>query len=166
MFTIETLASAGLLARWESGGLAQPIRMFYFTQSWLTQFNGLPDDYNPKSLVRSTTVRTNLAALVDRYVDGSPRARLARPYSFGSEPIWQRMRPPRKAVVEFKTWDTRTFGFFAQPNVYVACAVGLADPIKRHDLYGDYGDTALKFMTRVHRLEINEVADVAELVSD
>lgn len=166
MFTIETLVASGLLASWDPAGSTQPVRLFYFTRTWRNQFDGLPDSFNPPSLIRSPTIRTKLAALVDRYVDGTPRSRLARPYSFGSEPIWQRMRPPRAAVVEFKTWDTRTFGFFARPNVFIACGVGLADVIKRQQLYGVHGDRALLFMARIRSTEIDGVTDVTSLVTD
>jgi hypothetical protein len=132
----------------------------------MNEFNTLPNDYSGRSLVRPIPVRAKLAALVDRYVDGTPRSRLARPYGEGSEPIWRRMRPPRQAVVQFRTWDTRTFGFFSVPNVFVACTVVLADVVKAQNLYERYADDTHAFMKRVSANAIDGETDVDRLVTD
>jgi hypothetical protein len=166
MFTIQRLYEAEILTSWKLSGAGLPIRNFYYTGPWLKEFNALPNGYAPKGGGSLIPVRARLAALIDRYVDGTPTARLLRPFGEGSHPIWQRMRDDQSAVVEFRTWDTRTFGFFKCPDVFVASCVGLTDRVKADQEYTARGNSVLRFMSRVLPSEIDGVTDVRFLVTD
>lgn len=165
MFTIGQLCDLNLLTGWIVEGDGLPVRSFIYTDRWLREFNELPTKHRRRD-GRCVNVQANLAALIDRFVDGTKKSRLVRPFSEGSDPVWRRMRKGYVSVIEFRTWDTRTFGFFSCPNVYVATSVGLADQIKANNLYEERGNLALTFMARVNPAEINGVTDVEHLVTD
>lgn len=73
------------------------------------------------------------------------------------------MRPPSACVVELRTWDTRTFGFFAKRDIFVACAVGLADEIKTQDLYAAHAQMVTRLLARLLPTEDDSNSDVEDL---
>ena len=169
MFTLQRLVEFNVISQWVTTDRRQPLRSFYYTGGWLKDFNNLPERYvTPKKLSQPIPVREKLAALINAFVSGEPRARLARPFGEGSEPIWRRMRHPNASVVEFKTWDTRTFGFFNAPNVYVATSVVLTDTIKAsagEDQYLIHARIAQTLINRLVSSEVEGTRHVDELVT-
>jgi hypothetical protein len=117
-------------------------------------------------LSSSIPIHSRLAASIDRYVDGSAKSQLVRPFGEGSDPVWCRMRPPLSRVVGFRNWDTRTFGFFGCPDVFVGATVVLATEVKATKSYPQQGEAVANFLARVSPTEIDGGTDVERLVTD
>ncbi|MGC8476611.1 MAG: hypothetical protein ACP5NP_09685 [Acetobacteraceae bacterium] len=152
------------IEQWPLSDHSPPSRILWVTPRWTKEFNALPaSPPRTGSLTRRPGPRDALGALASAFVRGEPKFRLVRPRGEGSEPIFRRMRPPRSCVVEFRTWDTRTFGFFAKRDIFVACTVGLADELKKQSLYGAYGERVVGLLARLLPTEYDCKTDVEDL---
>lgn len=141
------------------------MRILWITPGWTEGFNILPSSMPRRNnLTRRPGPRDALGALANAVVRGDPKPHLVRPHSEGSAPIFRRMRSPRTCVVEFCTWDTRTFGFFAKRDTFVACYVRLADEIKKQRLYEAYGDRVCRLLeSKLLPTEYDCESDVEDL---
>ena len=193
--TIAILNTQRLLRAWSPSGGRQLERCFYFTQSWrhvrerlagpqnhLVKWwdeDGHNDDedqeaMNPKSLVDPSldpSARGRLDTLVEQFVCGFPRNRLARPMGAGMEPPFKRMEKRRgidlSPVVEMRTAETRTFGFFVRKDVFVAHRLDLADNTHaERSLYGKYGADVLTLLARMEPSEKDTTSDIENLIGD
>ncbi|MCX7381137.1 MAG: hypothetical protein NT133_06910 [Alphaproteobacteria bacterium] len=108
---------------------------------------------------------------MDRYVDGEPLAKLIRPRGFAKCPPFQRMRSPHDQVVELRTEQTRTFGFFARDRSYVAHRIFPVEALKSErksiaSAYRTAAESVLVFWLRTLKLdpaEIDRTTDVNHL---
>ena len=164
MFTLSRLVELTGIKQWALSDHSPPNRILWVTPAWAKEFNALPSS-PPRtgSLKRRPGPQDALAALASAFVRGDPKSHLIRPRGEGSEPIFRRMRRPRACVVEFRTWDTRTFGFFAKRDTFVACSVGLADEIKKQDLYAAHGQRVVSILARLLPTEYDCKSDVEDL---
>jgi hypothetical protein len=164
------------------------MRLFYYTEAWAADRLKLPgppdrrpvrwwDDgaaaedepSDPVGIdpVVGSSIRSRMDGLIETFVIGWTRDRLIRKQGFGMEPPFQRMRPPRSAVVEMRTADTRTFGFFVRAGVFVAHRADLADHTHADaELYKTYGDDVGKILARMASSDKNETSDVELLIGD
>jgi hypothetical protein len=185
-FTIATLAAQGIVRAWKPGDARMTMRLFYYSEAWAVARERLPGPPGRKSVrwwdERETaqdgvdndvaldpdvgsSIRSRLDGLIETFVIGWPRERLVRRKGFGMEPPFQRMRPPRSAVVEMRTAATRTFGFFARTGVFVVHRLDLADNTHADStLYGEYGDAVVKLLDRMASSDKDEVSDVETLI--
>ncbi len=164
MFTLPRLIAAAWIVQWALADHAPPHRILWITPRWIKEFNALPSSA-PRTgrLARRPGPRDALGALANAFVRGAPRSHLIRPHREGSAPVFRRMWPPRVCVVEFRTWDTRTFGFFAKRDTFVACGVGPTEDIKRRDLYAAHGDRVVGILARLSATEYDCESDVEDL---
>lgn len=167
MLTIHELQTAGMLTPWQTEGHRLPMRAFLFTANWFEEFSRLPSGVGEKGkLAGWSSPGDRLAALIERFVRGEPTVKLIRPQGEGMHPVFKRMRPPHRAVVELRTRQTRTFGFFSRRDVFVATSVGLADEIKANRLYIAHAKMAQRLIARLAASEFEGERDVSELVTD
>ena len=163
-------------------------RLFYYTDAWAADRLGLPgpeprpqvqwwdDDGETEDVEElvdivptwGQTSREELDGFVETFVIGRSRASLIRKQGFGSEPPFRRMRHPRDAVVEMRTINTRTFGFFSKVRIYVAMRVDLtknthADNDRLYEVYGDY---VLQRLRHVNPSDVDNASDVESLIGD
>lgn len=164
MFTLPRLIEAIGIVQWALPNQSPPHRILWITPRWTEDFNLLPSSA-PRAgkLSRRLGPRDALAALANAFVRGDPKAHLVRPRGEGSDPIFRRMRSPYACAVEFRTWDTRTFGFFARRDTFVACYVALADEIKQQSLYETHGDRVCRILSRLVATEYDCKSDVEDL---
>jgi hypothetical protein len=164
------------------------MRLFYYTEAWAADRLKLPgppdrrpvrwwddgttaedqpsDSVSIDSAVGSS-IRSRMDGLIETFVIGWTRDRLIRKQGFGMEPPFQRMRPPRSVVVEMKTAETRTFGFFVRVGVFVAHRVDLSDNTHANcNLYETYGDDVRKIVARMASSDKDETSDVELLIGD
>ena len=115
---------------------------------------------------RRVPMRAQLAGLADAFVGGRGRAWLAFE---GMEPPFTRMRPVRWRVWELRTSDTRSFGWFVAPDIFVAvCGYPTAALKADGSLYGS-ARLAVVDWRRRHGIDEGEIADASDwtgLVSD
>jgi hypothetical protein len=116
--------------------------------------------------IRGRTPREHLDGLVETFAIGWPRAKLIRKQGFGSDPPFRRMWSPRSVVVEMRTIETRTFGFFSRAGVFVAMRVDLTDRTHANDnrLYGFYGDYVLQRLRHIDPADVDATSDVETLI--
>jgi hypothetical protein len=188
--TIDTLVAGRLLLPWRPANGRMMERLFYYSRTWADDRARLPgppvrrqvrwwneagDDTAEDPAVDGveldpelgSSIRDRLDGLIETFVVGWPRARLIRKAGFGMEPPFQRMYPPRAAVVEMRTADTRTFGFFAKLNVFVAHRLDLADNTHADPtLYAKYGDHVRQLLERVSASDKDETTDIEALIGD
>ena len=164
MFTLSRLIELTGIEQWVLPDQSPPSRILWITPRWTKEFNSLPSS-PPRTgnLKRRPGSRDALGALASAFVRGNPKSHLIRPRGEGSDPIFRRMRPPRVCVVEFRTWDTRTFGFFTKRDTFVACTVGLADEIKERNLYAAHGHVVTRLLARLLPTEYDCNSDVEDL---
>lgn len=131
MLTLATLIEGGHVSSWDPPGPALTMRLFYTTRFFDRDFNSLPEGngYGFGSRKRPLH-RAALEAVINRFTLGDRPAQLIRPRGQGMDPLFKRMRRPHRLVVEMRTHDTRTFGFFHAPNCFVAHVTVLADDVK------------------------------------
>jgi hypothetical protein len=119
MLTLSTLAQHQWVTKWDLSGNAVPVRTFYYTHQWreaVARLSGL----RASRLGVAASPRARVEGLVERFVAGDRRAILITPKGYGSEPPFKRLGPPHEVVVTMRTLHTRSFGFFAAPDTYVA----------------------------------------------
>ncbi len=109
--------------------------------------------------------------LVERFVLGDPKATLVRPVGDGMDPVFKRMRVPHAVVVEMRTQATRSFGFFARVNTYVALYLDETDELKRkvragENPYEEHAKNVERVLRRVVDKDIDRTTNVEALVTD
>jgi hypothetical protein len=116
-------------------------------------------------------------AFVERFVAGDRKATLITPKGYGIEPPFKRLRRPHQVVVEMRTNATRSFGFFASRDTYVAMFLVEVSPLKtrtrgtettgdREDPYRVVAAKVEKLLCRLSSSEIDRTTNVEDLVSD
>lgn len=168
MFTIAKLCIDQVLTAWELPGTNQPLRNFFYTVQWEAQLNALPGRGQRGTLVPGMSEKGRVIGTIDMFVRGEPVSRLIRPRGYAMEPPFRRMRPPRGEVVEMRTEQTRTFGFFVCANVFVADAIVLTNQLKADKLlYKKHADRVRQIlMASLLPTEIDGVTNVQALVTD
>lgn len=147
-------------------------RVLYFAEEWKSFFNDLPSEirtFPPQR--RKLTMRGQVMGLANAFVRGDSRAALG---VAGMEPPFKPMRPRRSRVWEMRTGDTRSFGWFARSDIFVAVLGRQARVLKDSDTGRPNGrlyDEAVECVVawrRAHGVE-GEIADGRtweDLVSD
>jgi hypothetical protein len=85
------------------------------------------------------------------------------------DPVFRRLRPPNSAVVEMRTERTRTFGFFAHVNAYVAVSIADTAILKRSSKSDPYEEHARKVQAVIRVLgaaDVDRSTDVEKVVTD
>ncbi len=167
MLTLNSLITSSLIKRWELRTDDLHLREFYFSAAWSNAFNALAEPTNKKSLVANLSRQGRVVGFVDQFVAGMPAAQLERPRGYAMAPMFERMRPPNTAVVEMRTNDTRTFGFFACPNVFVAIKLELVTTLKADKtLYLTNALIVQKLIARMDAAAVETTTDAKYLVTD
>ena len=170
-------------------------RCFYFTERWQQARGKFPGSNNrqvrwwddgdqgdifdertaaPEALADPSldpSIRGRLDVLVETFVRGNPLSRLVRPVGAGMDPPFKRMERRGgvdfSPVVEMRTRDTRTFGFFARKDMFVAHRLDLADNTHSDpSLYEKYGMDVLKFLDRLASSEKDLTSDIEDLIGE
>jgi hypothetical protein len=87
----------------------------------------------------------------------------------GMDPVFKRLDPPNSAVVEMRTEKTRTFGFFAGLNTYVAVSMAETATLKiagKSDPYEEHAAKVQALISRLRAADIDRTTDVEKLVTD
>jgi hypothetical protein len=152
----------------QGGGLCG--RTFYYTAEWSQFVMGLPGTL-PRNLLqrRSVPKRAQILGLAADFCADKTLNGLER---MGMRPPFERMDPEHAFVWEMKTGDTRTFGWFAVPNVFVAVGGIETNALKvngkpDNGKYAAWRDKVLAFR-QTHALSDNEISvegDLAKLVT-
>lgn len=166
VFTLPKLQEATLLGRWELSDGRLNVREFYFAPPWVRAFNALRQPQPVQTLSRRVAAADQVAGFLDNFVSGAPAATLEKPVGFASRPMFQRMRDPDAAVVEMRTWDSRTFGFFSRPNIFVGVSLEETGKVKEEGLYLHHADIVQRLMSRVSPDWLDRTTDVTLLVTD
>jgi hypothetical protein len=85
------------------------------------------------------------------------------------DPLFKRLVPPNTAVVEMRTEATRTFGFFARTNTFVAVFLAETSTLKAIGDRDPYKECAAKVQAvlgRISAADIDRRTDVEKLVTD
>ena len=165
-------------------------RLFYYTGAWAEDQLKLPAPAPRRQIewwdedgeapnrepsvkvdidpTHGNTAQEQLDGFVETFVIGWPRSKLVRRQGFGSEPPFLRMRPPRLPVVEMRTVQTRTFGFFARRGVYVGMRVDLTQNTHANDdyLYEEYGNYVMQRLRHIASSDVDIASDVEHLIGD
>lgn len=132
MFTVNTFLEVGQLKRW-APETAPYVRDFLYRPDWIRKVNALPGPRR-STLIPGLSPRGAVFGCADAFARGDKASSLVRPVGTGMDPLFKRMRSPNEVVVEMRTTQTRTFGFFAQENVYVAVTMETANLLKHKPL--------------------------------
>lgn len=186
-FTIANIAGVGLLKAYNPTEGRLIVRTFYYTGRWATAAHMLPGrgaSQIPHSVDTGSddvplaqppwwglpaidpSCRGKMLGLVEEFAVGTRRARLVTPNGYGSEPLFERMRPPNEAVVEMRTYEARTFGFFARKNVFVADQADTTENTHKNHLHGIYADRVLQFIQRLYTSEVDVTSSIENLIDD
>jgi len=176
--TLDIMRENQWVFAWSPSGGRVIKRDFYWSPKWMEVRNGLvgrrSTEINDNNKVPDVDLaamdlseRGRLDGFVESYVIGEPRRRLVRPLGYGMEPPFHRMLPPLQAVVEMCTVHTRTFGFFARKNVFVALRLDRANATHANtELYRFHGSAVKSIMNRLAASDKDETSDVEELIGD
>lgn len=108
-----------------------------------------------------------LDGLVETFVAGLPRSHLVRPQGYGMDPPFQRMRAPHGAVVEMRTRDTRTFGFFVRKDVFIAMRLEYADETHANpNLYEKHAELVERLLRRMSCSDVDDATPVEALLGE
>jgi hypothetical protein len=168
MLTLSILSEEGWIGRWIPQGNQSARRTFYYFRNWETGVGGL-DRATKTGLSRHPSPRARVLGLVERFVRGDPKATLVRPQGDGMDPVFKRLRRPNSAVVEMRTERTRTFGFFARVNTFVAVSIVETAALETSGKSDPYEEHAAKVQAVIRRLgaaDIDRTTDVERLVTD
>jgi hypothetical protein len=167
MLTLNSLIQSSLIKRWELRTDDLHLREFYFSAGWNNALNALVEPTNKKSLVANLSPKGRVVGFVDQFVAGTPALHLERPRGFAMAPMFKRMRPPNTTVVEMRTSDTRTFGFFCCPNIFVAMVLERVSILKADkSLYLKNALIVQKLVSRMDAAAVETTSDVKHLVTD
>jgi hypothetical protein len=121
---------------------------------WLREHSSLDVDAPPqKGLARQPSQRARVDAFIEDFLSGEPIAQLIRPNGEGMEPPFTRMKFGHERVVEMRTPQTRTFGFFHKPNYFVAATICLTNDLKRKKNEPDKALQCARYSARAQRVE-------------
>lgn len=123
----EFYVSKGFLLPWAPSGGGLCKRHFWYTLKWLEELDSLRSTPNPK-VSFSINSYTTVKEFVDHFVAGEDIMGLTK--VSGKAPAFQKMRSPNRTIVEISTKDTRTFGFFVEPNKFIATCLRNMDQLK------------------------------------
>jgi hypothetical protein len=168
MLTLHILLQEGLIARWSPVTCEAALRTFYYRPGWIDGVERL-DGGTRTGVIRPASARGRVQGLVERFVCGDPKAQLVRPQGDGMDPVFKRLDPPNAAVVEMRTAKTRTFGFFARVNTYVAVSIAETAVLKQSNKSDPYEEHAKRVQTIIRRLsvtDVDETTHVERLVTD
>ena len=157
-----------IFAQWRPAGNRPALRAFYFVEGWRVGVDGL-EGATRTGVVRPASPRGRVLGLVERFACGDPKATLVRLQGDGMDPVFKRLRPPNSAVVEMRTRRTRTFGFFARVNTYVAISIVETETLKASSKSNPYEEHAAKVQAVIRRLraaDVDRTTDVEKLVTD
>jgi hypothetical protein len=85
------------------------------------------------------------------------------------DPLFKRLVPPNTVVVEMRTKETRTFGFFARINTFVAVFLAETNTLKairNTDPYKEYATKIRAVLGRISDADIDRITNVETLVTD
>jgi hypothetical protein len=168
VFTLATLvANQWLTQRLSQNGA--PRREFYYVRGWKDDVEALPGEVKTNALTRDVSARGRVVGLVERFVRGDLAATLVTPIGDGMDPPFKRLRRPDSVVVEMRTEKTRSFGFFARPNCYVAVSLRPASFLKvpnSRALYAAEIQKTLALLALVSPTDIDRTTDDENLVTD
>jgi hypothetical protein len=169
MLTLATFERQGWILRWKRSDGGSEIREFLYFGSWLTAVERLPGGLGA-GLTRQPSPRGRVFGLAERFVAGDPKAHLVAPQGYGMDPPFKRLRRRYSAVVEMRTAATRSFGFFARPNKYVAVFLDTTENLKhphgQTDPYQEYGRKVEAILARLSPTEINRITPIDDLITD
>jgi hypothetical protein len=168
MLTLPILLQEGWIGQWSPEGNQPALRTFYYLEGWRIGVDGL-DGGTKTGVSRPASPRGRVFGLVERFVCGDPRATLVRPRGHGMDPVFKRLDPPNSAVVEMRTEKTRTFGFFAGLNTYVAVSMAETATLKiagKSDPYEAHAARVQALIRRLRAADIDRTTDVEKLVTD
>ena len=168
MLTLARLGELGWVKKWTlaCGGL--PMRTYYYTEGWRAALSRLPGAEAGR-LARPASARGRVLGLVEQFVSGDRRAILVRPQGNGMEPPFKRLKDPHCVVVTMRTQATRSFGFFAGLDTFVAVELVETTALKEKsgsDPYREYARKVEKFIERLSENDIDRTTDVEILITD
>jgi hypothetical protein len=143
-------------------------RTFYYFEPWRIGVDGL-DGATKTGVAKPASPRGRVLGLVERFVCGDSKATLVRPRGDGMDPVFKRLDPPNSAVVEMRTERTRTFGFFARVNTYVAVSIAETATLKAPGEFDPYEEHAAKVQAVIRLLsaaDVDRTTAVERLVTD
>jgi hypothetical protein len=125
--TIRRLVGDGTLVPWVVSGPRQ--RDVLATEDVATWFNRLISEPKPAGRRRNRLdAWVQVDGLLSAYVGGAPLGLLA---AIGMQPPFKLMRPVRHHVWTLRTTDTRIFGWFVHPGLFVAVNAAVTDTLKQ-----------------------------------
>ena len=96
-------------------------RRFYYLGQWSHDLKSWPAA-RINGHRGSASVQSQVSNLAKAFVAGQPLAELE---VYGMYPVFVIMEPDNHLVWEMRTTDTRTFGWFAEPSVFVAVTASI-----------------------------------------
>lgn len=174
--TLLGLLKGGLVSAWKPSGYRLEKRGFYYSPLWMKVRNGLrgrglQNRDEPEADVdlgaKDLSPLGLLDGLVETFVAGFPRNHLVRPQGYAMDPPFRRMWAPHAAVVEMRTRDTRTFGFFVRKDLFVAMRLDLADSVHDHpELYEEHAKMVERLLARMSSSDVDVSSSVDDLIGD
>jgi hypothetical protein len=168
MLTLASLCELGWVTRWNLLGGGLPVRTFYYTENWLAAASKLGRAQS-RRLARTPSAQGRVLGLVEQFVAGDRRAILVRPNGNGMEPPFKRLNSPHNGVVTMRTQATRSFGFFAGFDTFVALYLEETKALKfrgRSDPYREYACKVEAFLRRLSEKEIDRTTNVESLITN
>jgi hypothetical protein len=131
MSTIEHLVNSGAISRIEAemDKRQQPMRLLYGTPGFIGWLNEILEGAQPPNRLGDATPAEQIDQIFHEFLSGMPLI-YNKQFRF--------IRAEKNAVWEFKTPDTRIFGWFLKKDCFVGVFGDWADQVKRHDLYRGY----------------------------
>lgn len=156
-----------MLQSWTPAGAQQPGRYVHYTVEWEAFFNALPAMKVIRPPQRSRlAMREQVARFANAFVANAGRARLELA---GMERPFRRLGRRRLRLWEMRTSDTRSFGWFAATDVFVAvCGERTARLKEDPGLYVAAQQQIIGWCARhgVPNRELVDADDWADLVSE
>ena len=168
MLTLARLCELGCVTRWNLCGGRLPVRTFYYAENWRAAASKL-ELTQSRRLARSPSAQGRVLGLVEQFVAGDRRAILVRPNGNGMEPPFKRLKSPHNVVVTMRTHATRSFGFFAGFDTFVALYLEETKILKvpgHSDRYREYACKVEAFLRRLSENDIDRTTDVESLITD
>ncbi len=167
MSTVARLRTEGVLQSWTLAGAEEPGRCFYYATEWEAFFNALPTMIVTRPPQRRRLgMREQVARFASVFVANESRGRLELA---GMVPPFRRLGPRRLRLWEMRTSDTRSFGWFAARDVFVAvCGERTARLKDDKSLYVAAQQQVIDWLAR-HRVPNRELVDAddwTDLVSE
>jgi hypothetical protein len=176
--TLPILVANQWVTAWKPSGNRMMKRGFYHSPEWTAARNALTGRLGRilveedaaadiDLIAKDLSPRGRVDGLVEAFVTGEPRSHLVRPHGFGMEPPFRRMRVPHEGVVEMRTAETRTFGFFVRQDVFVALRLDLADCTHKHpERYVTYAGIVTRVISRMETSDKDETSPIDDLIGE